>query len=540
VNGFSPLSRIFLILGLLLGTAYALIMGPFAIPDEAGHMYRTYLVSEGVCVASPAMGSPVDFNRVVWISLPSSTTGSDILKLVDPSKGRTLPVVSMFFIVNLYHCLPYIPAGAAFRVGRFFTESRLDLMYIGRFTNLFVYLLLVLLALRVLPAFELPVVVLALMPMSVHQAASLSADAVTMGFSFLLTAYILRLAFGDAGSPLTRRDYLTLLAGAMTAGLCKSNAGLLFLLLVIPGSRFQSPKRRWLAIAGYLFLAYGVAAVWQFINRGNAEIYATLKAAAGIHLDENAAVIFRRPGIFLAALGRTFLFSTKSYLEHFVGKLGWLLLQIPIWCVWTYLALLAVVSMASSIGQALSRRGRLLLLGIFFLNAISLLTAFWVTETPQDQIAAHDYLIPIMGRYLIPFALLPMAAVSGLAVRADLRRAVALAALAVVLVVNGFALRMVWDYYQAHTSTLPNRLRMALQLKFADTPDTAATRYNGLIVRRPGPSVEDSKVFLIRDGKKLWVSDGQWLAANGYKWPDDVTFIPAADLAAIPEGAPVR
>jgi uncharacterized membrane protein len=532
----------FVALGLLLGSAYAFFMAPLRVPDEGGHLYRTYLVSEGVCTGVPAIGGPLDYREldqgVVWLQLPRTSTGGDLLKLVDEAHGRALPVVSLFYAVNLYSCLPYLPAGAAFRLGRIFTSSTLSLMYVGRFGNLLFYLLMVVAAMRLLPGYQAPIAILALMPMSLHQAASLSADAMTMGASFVLTAYILRLATTDDSIPLRRSDYLLLLAGMLLSGLCKSNAGLVFLLVLIPGTRFPDRRTRWLAITGYIVAAYAMAAAWQYIDRPNGEIYSTLKAAAGIHLDENAAVVLRHPTVFLSAVGRTVAAKGYEYLRQFVGKLGWLEIQLPGWTTWLYLALLAMVAAAYRVGTQLSRRQRILLLAIFLLNAASLLAAFWTTETPREFITSNQYVIPIFGRYLIPFALLPMVAVSGTATRIRGRWVVP-SALAVMLLVNGIALRMVWNRYQAHSSTIPNRLRMALRLQFAGTPETLALRFQGLLVRRPGPGAEDGKVFLVRDGRKCWVLNGSWLTSHGYTWPDDVNFISAADLAAIPEGAPI-
>jgi hypothetical protein len=486
-------------------------------------MYRATLVSQGICTGVPAIGNAIDYreldHRVPWLQLSPDSTGRDLLNRVDDSRGLTLPVISQFFAVNLYSCLPYLPAGAAFRIGRFFTGSPLTLMYLGRFANLLVYLALVLVALQLLPEFQLPLALLALMPMSLHQAASLSADAVTIATAFVLTAYILRLAL-DSG-PLRTADYLLLLAAAIAAGLCKSNAGLMFLLLLLPH------RTRWLAIAGYILLAFGTAATWQYINRPNGEVYSTLKAAAGIHLDQNAAVIFHRPDIFLSAVGRTIAVAGLDYMEQFVGRLGWSEITLPNWIPCLYLAMLAITAAMHRL-----KLPRLLLLAIFLFNAASVLAAFWATDTSPSS----NYVIPILGRYLIPFALLPLLAICGADHRLSWSARLLLPALAIVLLVNTVALHMVWDRFDAHTSTLLNRLK----LTFTATPATTALLHEGHLVRRPGTSPEDTKVYLIHEGKKQWVLDGQWLPAHGYKWPDDVNLIPAPDLAAIPEGDPIH
>ena len=534
--------RYFAALGLLLGAAYALLMGPFRIPDETGHMYRSYLVSEGICRGVPAIGALVDFNhldRFPWTPVPPGSTGPDLLKFVDDSQHRPLTLISLFYAVNLYSCLPYVPAGIAFRAGRFFTESPLILLYLGRFANLLAFLLLVLLAMRLLPDFQLPIALLALMPMSLHQAGSLSADAVTIGVSFALTAWLLRLATAHPAAPLTRRAYLLLAAAMIVAGLCKSSAGLAFLLILIPEARFPNRRTRWLAIAGLILLAYGTVGAWQLINQPNGEVYTTLKAAAGVYLNDNAAAILHRPFYFLGHVLHTIQWKTFIYLEQFVGVLGLLEIRLPAWIIAGWLLMLAAVSVTNVALPRLTRRGRLILIAIFLLNVGSLLAAFWTTETPRQM--QKFYAIVIYGRYLIPFALLPMVAIAGLAPRVRLQRVrLQNVALVFAVLVNLVALHLVWNAYQAHTSTLPNRIDMALHLKFGNGPDTAPLRYDNLLVRRPGSEVEDSKVYVIRGGQRHWIVNGRWLEANGYAWPADVNTIPAQDLAAIPEGAPIQ
>ena len=68
---------------------------------------------------------------------------------------------------------------------------------------------------------------------------------------------------------------------------------------------------------------------------------------------------------------------------------------------------------------------------------------------------------------------------------------------------------------------------------------TAVSKYDKKLVRRPGSSVEDSKVYLIRDGKKHWVTTAIWIKENGYKWPDDVMMITAEELDSMPLGEPI-
>ena len=84
----------------------------------------------------------------------------------------------------------------------------LAMLYLARVANLIVYLLLAAAAVRLAPIHKWTLAMVALMPMSVYLAASLSADAMTLGLSLLVVALTLNLALGSEGP--SRRSLLAL------------------------------------------------------------------------------------------------------------------------------------------------------------------------------------------------------------------------------------------------------------------------------------------------------------------------------------------
>ena len=66
------------------------------------------------------------------------------------------------------------------------------------------------------------------------------------------------------------------------------------------------------------------------------------------------------------------------------------------------------------------------------------------------------------------------------------------------------------------------------------------SKYEGKLVRRDGASPEDQKVYYVREGLKQWIIDPQWIAANGFRWPEDVTVITATELDEMPSGDPIQ
>ena len=65
-------------------------------------------------------------------------------------------------------------------------------------------------------------------------------------------------------------------------------------------------------------------------------------------------------------------------------------------------------------------------------------------------------------------------------------------------------------------------------------------KWEGKLVRRPGTTDEDGKVYLVQGGKRRWVVSSAWLKAHGFRFPEDVSIIPAEELAAIPVGEVIQ
>ena len=61
-----------------------------------------------------------------------------------------------------------------------------------------------------------------------------------------------------------------------------------------------------------------------------------------------------------------------------------------------------------------------------------------------------------------------------------------------------------------------------------------AIKYEKKLIRRPGTTPEDGKVYVVLNGQRHWIWAGEWIRKNGMKFPDDVNEIPASELDSIP------
>jgi len=156
-------------------------------------------------------------------------------------------------------------------------------------------------------------------------------------------------------------------------------------------------------------------------------------------------------------------------------------------------------------------------------SSVAAFAALLYAETRNSYLPTllsnQGYIPIVQGRYFIPVAIPALVAISGrkLTMRAGW---FALILCAVIVLANVSAMNALTATYY---STVP-----------------PSSRYEHQLVRRPGDSPEDTKIYVVMDGKKRWVVHGEWFAAHGYRWPDDVHVIPADDLDAIVTGLPVH
>lgn len=529
-------------LAAILGAGYALFMGPLRVPDEGGHLYRAVALASGACRAAPAVGAAVDWRELdrypVWAPLPPGTTAADMLRMID-TNGGTLPLslVNAHIFINMYSCVTYLPAAAGIRAARFATDSPLYLLYAGRLANLAAFLVALYWALRLLPDFHLSLACLALMPMTLHQAASLSADAVTIWTAFLSCAYVLRLATGSR--VLGRKEYIALAIGSAVLALSKSNATLLLLPVMIPESKFASRKARWMVVAGCLAMGGAAAGLWQLANRQNVQILSVIAGYGSYSVSEKAHFVLQHPVLLVGAIGRTVADSCIDFAQQFVGKLGFQTISLPAWIVWSCLGSLAIVAVTQSCSVRLHAWQRLTLLGVFLASGAAIFIYDWIVWPAGDfltheVIEGRGVIVAVVGRYFIPLAFLVLAALSSYRLRFP-RVYVAVPILALFILANAVALARVWEAYQRRTSLLPNRLRMAARLVLTG-PKAAALLYDHRLVQNPD---RGTPVYFVSDGVRHVVS-GDWMKLHGYRWPDDVLIVRGDAPENIPMGGSLK
>jgi len=393
--------KAFIIIGIFFGVLFLVVTPPFQVNDENAHFYKSYAVSDGQVLPGVG-GQPIfmpeslrsttsNFTSLIFHSDQKQDIKSLILTLklpINPNKligySPTLP----------YPPLPYLASALVMAVAKLFEASPLLLMYLGRLINLLVWVVLVYLAIKITPIHKWVFLLLALMPMTLFLAASLSADSFTLGLSFLTIAFFFKMAFDPLKTVLNRKDMLVLLILIIMLTLSKQvYVWLLLLFFLIPSIKFENRKKRIYFLFILTLPAVLIPSLWNYFFKIT-NLISPLSSVSG-----QTAYILSNPLNFLQILLATTVYN-QFYLPSFVGIFGWNLTPLPNVLVYTYLAVLVIVAFNNTSSVKVNPKQKLIALTIVILT-FSLASVYeYLTFTA----VGFNQIIGVQGRYFIPVA----------------------------------------------------------------------------------------------------------------------------------------
>ncbi|MCX6278053.1 MAG: DUF2142 domain-containing protein [Bacteroidetes bacterium] len=275
---------VFGVISLVFGMIMLIITPPFQVPDEPAHFYRSYQVSDFNLFKMKdeipkSLVKMVDTTSRMQFSTHEKTNCEEILSLakIQTNPGERTHTVSPDYII------PYIPQSLGIFMGKLLGFNLLWLFYLGRLFNLLATLFLVFLAIRITPVFKWVFLLLGILPMSLYQFASLSYDAGTICLSFLLLAFILKLAF-DKSSNVTNRALVWLFTISFMLAASKPPYFLIILtFLIIPAVRVGSIRKYIAVFTGLIIMCLVVSQLWVPVKKFMEKL-ATFPSRTGIQL----------------------------------------------------------------------------------------------------------------------------------------------------------------------------------------------------------------------------------------------------------------
>jgi uncharacterized membrane protein len=397
--------KAFIVIGLIFGIVFLIVTPPFQVSDESTHFYKAltladgHILSEkqgdetGFYIPESVIGMVGAFQNLPFSNKDKITVGytSSLTDSPISSNDYKMFVDDSWVAIVYYPPFPYLASAFTISLGKFFNFPILMLLYLGRFVNLLLYLILVCMAIKIIPVHKWVLLLLALMPMTLFQGASISADSFTIPISFLVTAYIFKITFDDTKREFNLRDSCILLVLFMVLALSKQFYCLLiFLFFMVPASKFGGWKKKLLKFVYICSPAIIIIIFWNFLAAG---LYNPIGVKCQL------LSVLSNPMIFFNSLIITVTSKFYYGLLMFVGDLGWLDTPLPQWLVYSYSIILILTALLDKNDIKINLKQKTIPLIMFALIFVSIFFLEYITWSVTNNIITG-----VQGRYFIPFA----------------------------------------------------------------------------------------------------------------------------------------
>ena len=396
----------FLCIAVTFGILLVFITPPFQTPDEPAHFYRAFQISEFKIMPQKQENKvggelPVSLKNTVEKSMGSVT--------FYPERKVSIPEILLALNIQLnshkreflefsntarYSPVAYIPQTLGIILGKLFNSSPVFLMYLGRLFNMVFWVFFVYFAIKLTPVSKWLFFLLALTPMSMFISASLSADVLTNGTAFLLISLILKYSLDD-NAGLDKSNLLSIFLLSVVLSLTKQIYFLIpFMFLIIPVKKIGSKTKYFAIFFSLIFVSLFAVSIWFLAIK---DIIVPLKS--DISTIQQATYVFNNPMKFLEISIKTL--SSKKFISHFIGQLGWLDTEMSWFFLLPYFFMLIFTALTDNTGdKILTSKHKMIMAAALFASIILICLSQYLTWTPVGRTRIQG----IQGRYFIPLS----------------------------------------------------------------------------------------------------------------------------------------
>lgn len=442
------LTKAFIILAAFLGFCYSLMMIPMSIPDEQAHIETSYRYSDQMMF----LGHQTENGHLLM--------RQDDKTILNTLKQTPTPKLYKYVAENFFQTCKdstlietngrdvgtskfvYFPSAIGITIGRILNLGFIPVLYLGRLFNYLFYIILVYLALKKLPIGKMILFTVALLPMSIHQAASFSTDCIIMAVSFYFIACVVKMAYGEEKIEIFDIVLLCFFGSWLT--LFKSGAYMLlcFLALLIPAKRFNSKKQHVITKSTISFLAIALFILNTLLPMAFKGGGDSIVSWSGLP-PYTVGWILHNPFGFIRILITTFIDYMDFYIHSLIGgSLGWLNIGIPNFVGIAFIILLFISCLKiESEHQLIKASHKIWIILVLIGVAICTEVGLFISWTPIDSSIIEG----VQGRYFLPIlpAFLLLFRNSNITLKRDMSKYIIFAILFLNIVEMALAFRVI-------------------------------------------------------------------------------------------------
>lgn len=394
---------------LLIGSMYLLILPQYTVPDEGSHFVTTYALSskvlgkESVDQENQVLLEKESADYLLRQERPFRETYAHYIRgLLGKDGAITKKTVATRSPLSSAH-LGYVPQVLGVTLGRLLSLNGVQIFFLGRLFALFWYCTVMWFALRIIPRFAKNILFLVgSFPMTIQMVASYNYDSVLLGACFLLTAYLLYLAYDEKKEKITGKDIVVV--GILLLVIVPIKFVYLPLLgigLLIPKEKFGGIRQKIIFGGGML----GIGAVVMLVTKLPKMLVAAGGASAAGNTTKTYSLMMciKNPLHTFTVFFETIRQNFGSYFTGMIGdKLGWVEIEVPSILIIGYviLMILSVIQNEKMIHvwKKWERIWLLCLVGGIFLIVC---TGLMFDYTPSIS----STILGIQGRYFLPICI---------------------------------------------------------------------------------------------------------------------------------------
>ena len=409
-----PLERIAFIAVLVFGAFNIVLFPPITVPDEMIHYCSAYRMADYYLFKSPLFS---EAGLTMFTQDGVLMRNSDIAlmgisgNLV--SENAYYTVISNFEWLSsdsTYNVFPsmvafsnapcgYFVSGLGIAIGRVLNLGAIPVFYLGRITNAIFFAFLVYISVKITPIFKEALFVLALMPMTIHVAASYSYDSIIIGIAMLFFALVMKARCQE--KVLSKRHIILLFALSWILAPCKLvYVPMLFLVLLIPAKNIPSKHPQ---LIKCLMIGLGLVSllVTQFPQYTQYVQSEPIDSFTGEGINYSLSWMICNPFDAINVFTMTIVNYVDYYVVTMTGALlGWLQISVPQLIGLSFLMMMVIASMRKTNDIHSFRFYEkiwcsILIVGGCLLVLLSMLLA-WTPFGSQN-------ILGVQGRYFIPF-----------------------------------------------------------------------------------------------------------------------------------------
>lgn len=320
------IEKFFLYVSLFFGLIYVLILPPFQSVDEASHYYRGYSVISGNFhdvkvkgqVGNYLPSSLIELSNKFTYLIKNVDNKVSLKQILESFKIKLVPEQRTFISfanTALYSPVPYITQIPGMFIAKSIGGGPLLILYLGRLSNLLFYILIIYYSIKIIPFYKLPLLLIALAPMTLSLASALTTDVFVIGLNIFWVAYILKLYFSE--EKISNKQIIFLNIIALCLSFSKHYLMLIPLLFLLPKSKFEA-KKYFIYIISIISIAIFGCIMWQVFAKG---LYVPLNEATNMHAQ--LSYILHNPLTYLIILIKSSIIKLGRIYITMVGVLGW-------------------------------------------------------------------------------------------------------------------------------------------------------------------------------------------------------------------------